>query len=128
MNSNNTITRLKEEYVAYYSDVPVQKYAAMSIARDEDTIIRWRREDSEFADAVQRAKAGWIRKKVLATKAEFALERLEKEVFSPHSTTSLQPSAYDTFVKNHNYNPNTPENREKTDRITAMLMEDTKTS
>ena len=76
------MAKLKEEYVHYYTDVPVQKYAAMYIGRDEDTIIRWRKEDVKFADAVQRAKAEWVRKRVIATKAEFALERLEKDIFS----------------------------------------------
>jgi hypothetical protein len=74
---------LKLSYLRYYAEVPVQKYAAMFIGRDEDTIIRWRNEDSSFADAVLKAKAIWIRNKLVSTKAEFALERLEKEVFSP---------------------------------------------
>jgi len=80
-----TINQLKADYVAYFEDVPVQKYAAEAIAKSEDTIIRWRQQDPAFADAIQRAKAGWIRKRVLATKAEFALERLEKSVFSQSS-------------------------------------------
>ncbi len=79
------IAKLKADYVKYFEDVPVQKYAAMSIGRDEDTIVRWKQGDPDFADAIQVAKAKWIRKKVLATKAEFALERLEKEVFSPRN-------------------------------------------
>lgn len=77
------IKALKQEYVDYYKDVPVQKYAAMAIGRDEDTIIRWRGSDPIFADAVKRAKAEWVRKKMLAVKAEFALERLEKGIFTP---------------------------------------------
>ncbi|MBI2592364.1 hypothetical protein HYW36_02700 [Candidatus Saccharibacteria bacterium] len=77
------ITQLKEFYIKYFQDVPVQKYAAMYIGRDEDTIIRWRQSDTKFAESIQRAKAEWIRKRLLATKAEFALERLEKNVFSP---------------------------------------------
>lgn len=77
---------LKAQYLQYYADVPVQKYAALAIGRDEDSVIRWRREDREFADAVKRAKAAWIRKKVLATKAEFALERLEYEIFGSKSS------------------------------------------
>lgn len=88
MNSN--IDDLKKKYIDYFEDVPIQKYAAMAVGRDEDTIIRWKKEDTDFADSVQRAKAEWVRKKVLATKAEFALERLEREVFSPQLTISHQ--------------------------------------
>lgn len=81
--ADKDIKTLKQEYVDYYKDVPVQKYAAMAVGRDEDTIMRWRGADQDFADAVKRAKAEWVRKKMLAVKAEFALERLEKDVFTP---------------------------------------------
>jgi len=102
-----TVEELKIEYIKYYIDVPVQKYAAMAIARDEDTIIRWRKEDPDFADAVQRAKAEWVRKRVIATKAEFALERLEKDVFSVAATIEVRnQSAIDQI------DPNTPRAKE----------------
>ncbi len=76
------IKLLKSQYVRFYEDVPVQKYAAMHIGRDEDTIIRWRKNDVMFADAVKKAETAFIRKKMLTVKAEFALERLFKSVFS----------------------------------------------
>jgi hypothetical protein len=62
--------------------VPIQKYAAQFIMRDEDTIIRWKAADKDFADRVKRAEAEYIRKKLLETKAEFALERLFKQAFT----------------------------------------------
>lgn len=80
--SDSKITALKAQYVDYFSDVPVQRYAAMYIGRNEDTIIRWRKEDPDFADAIKKSNAIWIRKKLMETKAEFALERLEKSIFS----------------------------------------------
>ncbi len=82
------IPKLKQEYVEYYRHVPIQKYAALAIARDEDTVIRWKKSDKKFADAVKRAQAEWVRKKVLASKAEFALERLESEIFSKRSSST----------------------------------------
>lgn len=74
--------KIKEEYLDYYKDVPVQKYAAMYVGKSEDTIIRWRKQDPSFAHRVEKLKAEWIRKKAASLKAEFALERLEAEVFS----------------------------------------------
>jgi hypothetical protein len=123
MHSN---VELKNEYIKYYQDVPVQRYAAMFIAKDEDTIIRWRKEDSDFADAVLKAKAEWIRKKVIATKAEFALERLEKSVFSQNSTIEVEVSAYDNFVANNQIDPNAPNAKALSNRICEILMEETK--
>lgn len=81
-NKAAEIARLKELYIEYYSDVPVQKYAAMAIGRDEDTIVLWRKADPEFSGRVEMARAFWVRKKATRVKAEFALERLEKEVWS----------------------------------------------
>jgi hypothetical protein len=84
------IEALKQEYVDYYRDVPVQKYAAMAIGRNEDTIIRWRGADPAFADAIKRSKAEWVRRKMLAVKAEFALERLEKGIFTPREEVLVE--------------------------------------
>lgn len=121
----NNIT-LKAEYVKYYKDVPIQKYAAMFIAKDEDTIIRWRKEDSIFADAVLRAKAEWVRKRLITTRAEFALERLEKNIFSNNATIEVDVSGYDRYIASHQLDPNTVDNRRLIDRMTSFLMEETK--
>lgn len=116
-----SISQLKTDYVKYYGDVPVQKYAAMFIGRDEDSIIRWRKEDPKFADAVQRAKAEWVRKKVIVTKAEFALERLEKEIFSPAAIVEVPHPTYLEPV-----DPNAPEHKSLVDEFTEFMMEKTK--
>lgn len=121
MSKQETIATLKEKYVTYFTDVPIQKYAAMFIGRDEDTIIRWRKEDTDFADAVQRARAEWVRKKVLATKAEFALERLEKAVFSASYTEPVNERRTAPLI-----DPNDPEMKKINEQITNLLMERTK--
>lgn len=91
------IASLKQQYIDYYAEVPVQRYAAMYIGRDEDTIIRWKKTDTNFADALQRAKAEWIRRKVMKVEAKFALEKLEKQIFGSqiaieNATSTLQNS------------------------------------
>ena len=90
------IERLKVKYIEYYKDLPVQKYAAMYVGRDEDTINRWRTEDSEFADKVNQARADWVRSKADKAKVEFALERLERSAFgqSVDITTGGEPIAF----------------------------------
>lgn len=76
------IVRLKDEYVEYYTDVPVQKYAAMAIGRTEETVIEWRASDPDFSNRVEKARAAWVKKKAAKVKAEFALERLEKDIWA----------------------------------------------
>jgi hypothetical protein len=122
MTENQTIRELKAEYVAYYADVPVQKYAAMAIGRDEDTIIRWRKEDADFAESVLRAKAEFVRKRVIATKAEFALERLEKSVFSQKIETEQSI----TLPASQAFDPNEPELLKINQQLTDYMMEKTK--
>lgn len=76
-----TKDELKAKYLEYYADLPVQKYACMYIGKSEDTLIRWRQEDENFANRLQELRAKWVAKKVSKAKVEFALERLEREVF-----------------------------------------------
>jgi hypothetical protein len=75
------IAELKAQYLEYFKELPVQRYAAMYVSRDEDTILRWKAEDTEFAERVNQLRAQWVAKKVSKAKVEFALERLEKSAF-----------------------------------------------
>lgn len=75
------IAILKDRYVEYYKELPVQKYAAMYVGRTEDTIKNWRDTDSDFSARVDQARSEWVKKKVSKAKVEFALERLEKSIF-----------------------------------------------
>jgi hypothetical protein len=126
MVGTKRIKQLKQEYIEYFEDVPVQKYAAMAIGRDEDTIIRWKKEDEDFADAVQRAKAEWVRKKVLATKAEFALERLEREVFSQNLPEIKGQDKYTQYVQNNIIDPNSSHSKKLVEASLTALMQATK--
>lgn len=92
------IAELKDKFVVYFKDVPVQKYAAMYIGRTEQTIINWLKDDQEFFNRVQEAKADWVKKKVTKVKAEFALERLEFDVFKQRSEQDLNHNGEVKFI------------------------------
>ena len=77
------LTYLKKKYLAYYRKLPVQKLAAASIGKNEDTIIRWRREDADFADQTEVAKADWALEKCKGVRStEWLLERVLNDHFS----------------------------------------------
>lgn len=124
-HSKKTIQELKAEYVAYYADVPVQKYAAMYISRDEDTVIRWRKKDAKFADAILKARAEWVRKNIIKTKAEFALERLEREIFLPSEPAANLSIYAQTVSHTQGLDPNAPENKSIVDETLSILLEKT---
>jgi hypothetical protein len=79
----------KDKFVEYFKDVPVQKYAAMYVGITEQTATVWLREDPEFLKRVQEARADWVKKRAIETKAEFALERLEHEVFKERKEETI---------------------------------------
>ena len=80
----------KDKFVSYFREVPVQKYGAMYIGVTEQTIINWMSEDEVFFNRVQEARADWVKKKASKVRAEFALERLEKEIWQEQKATTVE--------------------------------------
>jgi hypothetical protein len=76
-----TIAELKEKYIWYFRDAPIQKYAAQYIHRNEQTIIEWKNTDEHFANLVKEAEGDFVRKNLLKTKADWKLERMFKKEF-----------------------------------------------
>lgn len=79
----------KKHFVEYFEEVPVVKYAAMYIEVTEQTAHNWLNNDEEFLSRVNQAKARWAKKRALKTRAEFQLERLDKEIWSEHKTIDV---------------------------------------
>ena len=77
------IARLKADYLAYYRELPVQKLAAASVGRTDDTIIAWRNADPEFSERVRQARAAWALKKTRRVDETWLLERVLREEFTP---------------------------------------------
>lgn len=71
----------KELFIKYFEDVPVIKYAAYYVGVTEQTAHNWLKDDENFLSRVNQAKARWAKKRALHTKAEFQLERLDKEIW-----------------------------------------------
>jgi hypothetical protein len=77
------IARLKVEYLEYYRELPVQKLAAASVGRTDDTIVAWRNADKEFSEQVQQARAAWALRKTKRVDETWLLERVLREEFPP---------------------------------------------
>ena len=73
--------QIKELFIEYFEDVPVIKYASYYAGITEQTAHNWLKEDEEFLSLVNQAKARWAKKRALKTRAEFQLERLDKEIW-----------------------------------------------
>ena len=77
---------LKKKFLEYFRELPIQKLAGAFIARSEDTITDWKREDSDFSDQVDQAKADWAMARTQKVKSEeWLLERVMKDHFSPRN-------------------------------------------
>lgn len=77
---------LKEKFLEYYKELPVQKLAGESIGRNEDTISAWKKQDPDFSDQIHMARAEWAKKQSKGIRSkEWLLERVLKDHFSPRS-------------------------------------------
>jgi hypothetical protein len=75
---------LKERFLQYFRDLPVQKLAGEYIGKSEDAIIDWKKADPDFANQIMLAKAEWAMAKSKGVKSkEWLLERLMKDHFAP---------------------------------------------
>src|SRR3954451_25178314 len=91
------IARLKLEYLEYYRELPVQKLAAASIGRSDDTIIAWRGSDPDFSAQVQQARAAWALKKTKRVDDTWLLERVLREEFTPRLDVVVSPGQDQTL-------------------------------
>lgn len=74
---------LKEKFLEYFKTTPIQKYAAAHIGKNEDTILIWKKEDSDFSDQIDSLKAAFVTAKLKKIKDnQWILERLFKDSFS----------------------------------------------
>lgn len=75
------IKTLKAVAIASAEAVYHYRLISRSINRDEDTLIKWRKDDPEFSERLEEARFRFINKQVRKSKPEFLLERLEPDVF-----------------------------------------------
>lgn len=74
---------LKEKFLEYYRELPVQKLAGESIGKNEDTILLWKKQDSDFSDQIDIARAEWAKRMSKGVKSkEWLLERIMKDHFA----------------------------------------------
>lgn len=73
---------LKEAVISYLGEVPVYKWAAKAVKKNQDTIKDWRKEDPDFNDQCEAKISEFVRRTVKRAKPEFQLERLLRNDFS----------------------------------------------
>ncbi len=109
-NQEAAIAQLKDDYIFYYGQLPLQKLAAGFIGRNEDTIINWHKDDPDFADRVTKAKSDWALSKVRATRdTKFLLERIMKEDFAQKVEVESNQPASISFTYVLPQHPNQPD-------------------
>jgi hypothetical protein len=89
----------KDDFIKYFEEVPVIKYAAMYIEITEVTAHDWLNKDPEFLSRVNQAKAKWAKKRALKTRAEFQLERLDKEIWSEEKKIKVEVDPVEKILR-----------------------------
>jgi hypothetical protein len=86
-DSNKTqqqeIADLKEQYLRFFGEFPVQKAAADFIGRSPATIQHWQNNDPNFSASVFRAKAEWAKKASRRIRPDNLLANLYDETKPP---------------------------------------------
>ena len=67
--------------------MPIKKYAAYSIGRDEDTILLWQKDDSDFSDRIKKLKSAYLLAKSRQLPATFIIPLLFRELTPRHELT-----------------------------------------
>jgi len=79
----------KVEYVRYFTEFPVQRVAAAWIARDEDTILNWKKSDKTFAEAVSIAKSDWAKRNHRKMRLDNLMAHLYDETKPPRQELDI---------------------------------------
>lgn len=84
-------SKLKLEFLTYFKKLPIQKLAAESIGKDEDTITNWKKTDPSFRMLLAKAKSEWALQNVSKVKSsEWLLQRVMKEHFVEAKNSDLE--------------------------------------
>lgn len=90
VKTRETIKQLKQGFLEYYSQLPNQRLAADNIGRNEDTIILWKKNDSDFNKKVLKARAEWALANSQRVKSvEWLLERVMNDHFGEKKETDI---------------------------------------
>jgi len=93
---------LKEKFIEYYSELPIQKLAAESIGKSEDTITDWKRSDSDFSDQLMFARAQWAKRNSKGVRSkEWLLERVMKDHFAQRQELTGKDGETLVIIRSH---------------------------
>jgi len=79
----------KNQIVEYLRRFPFYKWAAKSVAIDEDTLLIWRKEDEEFSDRVEVARSEGIRYFGGRATPDLILKSADPKTFKDQSEVNL---------------------------------------
>lgn len=79
----------KNKVLDYLTHLPIYRWAAKSIGKDEDTLIRWRNEDPDFAEKCEIAKSAAIKKLSGRATPDFILKNVAPADFKEKSEVKL---------------------------------------
>lgn len=83
MTEQEQIAELKIKFLEYYRELPIIRLASASIGRHEDTVHIWKKNDSEFSEQIEKAKAAWTMANVKVVRdKKWLLERIMRDDFA----------------------------------------------
>ena len=89
-SQQDRIADKKQDFLEYFKTTPIQKFAAAYVGVCEDTVGDWKKNDPDFSDCIDRAKAEYVKKELnLVRSREWKLERIFKGDFAQRTETDI---------------------------------------
>lgn len=85
-NYEKKLEELKTSAVIQASQLYHYKLIARSIGKTEETLIKWRHDDPDFSERLEKSRVEFLNRNIRRSKSEFLLERLEPEIFKQQAT------------------------------------------
>lgn len=83
-------TRLKESAVLWAESLYAYKLICRAIGITEDTLKKYRNEDTDFSDRLEQSRTRFLNKQIKKARPEFLLERLESEHFKQRTESKTE--------------------------------------
>lgn len=81
---------LKAQAIIHAESLYHYKLTARAIGIDEDTIKKWRDNDKEFSDELEKSRIRFLQRRIKQAKPEFLLERLEPDIFKERTESDVK--------------------------------------
>jgi hypothetical protein len=89
---------LKERIIQSAEVIFHYKWVAKSVGIDEDTLLKYRKEDKDLSDRLEQARSRFIRDNLKKARPDFKLETADRETFGKQQEVKVTGNAIQAII------------------------------